>query len=283
MRIRLLLALSAACLLLVPARGAETINDERIQQELSGKGAALLKQKPELALSNLVAQLTRRRCELVLPACSTNRMDNVALCERAKQSVVVLGGLYKCKRCSEWHTVTATAFAIAAPDVFLTNFHVVDEDSATILVARSIGGRVAAVAEVLAANRAADFAVVRIPGLELPPLPMRSGAPEGSPIAVVSHPDHRFFSFTGGCISRYFAPARKEHMPRTEWMQVTADFAKGSSGAPALDECGNVVGMVASTQAVYYDEKNALTAQMVFHDCVPMAAVLAAIDPAKRR
>lgn len=262
------------------AAGAETVNDERIEQELTGKGGALLKQNRGYSLSNLVSQLTRRQCALQLPACTTGRLDTVAQCERARESVVVLGGLYKCKKCTDWHSATASGFAVAEPDIFLTNYHVVDDDKASILVARSRGGKVAAVTEVLAANRTADFALVRIPGLKLPPLPLRAGAPAGTPISVVSHPNHRFFSFTAGHVSRYYVQNRGEHMPRAEWMQVTAEFAKGSSGAPVLDECGNAVGMVASTQAVYYNEKDALSAQMVFRDCVPMHAVLNAVKPA---
>jgi serine protease Do len=259
---------------------AETVNDARIEQELCGKGAALLKQNRAYALSNLVAQLTRRQCSLNLPACDTNRLDTVAQCDRARESVVALGGLYKCKKCTDWHVATASGFAVAEPDVFLTNYHVVEDDKAAILVARSLGGKVAAVTEVLAANRTADFALVRIPGLKLRPLPLRAGAPAGTPISVVSHPNHRFFSFTAGHVSRYYVQNRGEHMPRAEWMQVTAEFAKGSSGAPVLDECGNAVGMVASTQAVYYNEKDALSAQMVFRDCVPVHAVLNAVKPA---
>ncbi len=258
---------------------AETVNDERIEQELCGKGSALLKQNRAYALSNLVAQLTRRQCSLNLPACDTNHLDTVAQCDRARECVVALGGLYKCKKCTDWHVATASGFAVAEPDIFLTNYHVVEDEKAAILVARSPGGKVAAVTEVLAAHRTADFALVRIPGLKLRPLPLRAGAPAGTPISVVSHPRHRFYSFTAGHVSRYYVQSRGEHMPRAEWMQVTAEFAKGSSGAPVLDDCGNVVGMVASTQAVYYDDKDAMSAQMVFRDCVPMHAVLNAVTP----
>ena len=63
-------------------------------------------------------------------------------------------------------------------------------------------------------------------------------------------------------------------------MSVTADFAKGSSGAPILDLNGNVVGMVASTKSVYYDEENGLQKdlQMVMKNCVPAKCILDLIE-----
>jgi hypothetical protein len=59
-------------------------------------------------------------------------------------------------------------------------------------------------------------------------------------------------------------------------MSITADFAKGSSGGPVFDEAGNVAGMVASTESVYYDTKNGVrdNLQMVFKNCAPARSLL---------
>ena len=63
-------------------------------------------------------------------------------------------------------------------------------------------------------------------------------------------------------------------------MSVTADFARGSSGAPIFDGLGNVVGMVASTISVYYDDEDGRqkNLQMVLKNCVPARCILDLID-----
>ena len=62
-------------------------------------------------------------------------------------------------------------------------------------------------------------------------------------------------------------------------MSITADYAKGSSGGPVLDADGHVVGMVCSTQSIYYDsrDKNKLQGplQMVVKNCIPVSAISA--------
>jgi len=64
-------------------------------------------------------------------------------------------------------------------------------------------------------------------------------------------------------------------------MAVTADFAKGSSGGPLLDACGNVAGMVASTTSIYYGTEKGQkdNLQMVLKHCVPAASILKLIEP----
>ena len=81
-----------------------------------------------------------------------------------------------------------------------------------------------------------------------------------------------------------FRPARDAAGDQS-FMTITADFAKGSSGCPVLDERGAVVGIVNNTESIYYDddgEKKQLDLQMVVKNATPSWAVLPLIDSAAR-
>jgi S1-C subfamily serine protease len=93
----------------------------------------------------------------------------------------------------------------------------------------------------------------------------------GSEVRVVSHPDGRFYSYSEGVISRYFMD-RRERAPR---MQITADYARGSSGCGVFNESGALTALVSATTSIYYDqseEKND-DLQMVIKSCIPVAAI----------
>jgi hypothetical protein len=73
-------------------------------------------------------------------------------------------------------------------------------------------------------------------------------------------------------------------------MQITADYARGSSGGPIIDPYGNAVGMVASTSPVFTATPSPHAAakdtkpvtpsqQMVRHNCATARALLDLIRP----
>jgi serine protease Do len=66
--------------------------------------------------------------------------------------------------------------------------------------------------------------------------------------------------------------------PRTEWMAISADYARGSSGAGVLNDSGEVVGMVASTITINYDNKEKTNPQMVVRLCAPVDAIRRLIE-----
>ena len=138
--------------------------------------------------------------------------------------------------------------------VFCTSYHVIDNKDNDSLVIMSGDGRVAPVVEILAANKATDLAILRAKGKGFTPLPVDTSAqaaPLGGKVRVFSHPDRHFYVFSEGIISRKYLDSARREGPR-RMIAITADFAKGSSGAPVFNEYGAVVASVNNTQSTYY-------------------------------
>jgi serine protease Do len=194
-------------------------------------------------------------------------------------AVYMVGTVYKCGKCDKWHPGgIASAWALTRDGVMVSNFHVFEKATGAAMGVCDRQGKTYPVVEILAADKAADIAIFRVKADDLSPLALGTPADIGSEVRVISHPDRRFFMQTSGEVSRYHQqPARKDQ-PATVWMNITADYAKGSSGGPVIDDAGKVVGMVSSTQSIYYDSNNGQPKgplQMVVKNCVPAAAIRA--------
>jgi serine protease Do len=188
--------------------------------------------------------------------------------------VLMMGSLYKCDKCTEWHIAVASGFVISESGAAVTSYHVLDP-AREALVAMAADGRVFPVREVLAASESDDLAIVQLEvrGPGLPSLGLGGDAPVGAGVRIISHPDNRFYTLTEGIISRRYTRQRAGRPAAA--MAVTAEYAKGSSGAPVFDDRGNVVGIVCSTSSIYYNERDGHkeNLQMVIRECIPVAGI----------
>lgn len=226
-------------------------------------------------------QLGRQKTSLILPENKTN--EGFAY-DTAIDSVAVLASIYKCPNCSRTHNSTATAWALTSDGVMASNYHVFENANRIAFGIATLKGKFFAITEILAANQESDVAIFRVKAdnFSLPPLPLAiKDAPVGTPVNVISHPDGRFYTYTSGKVSRYH---KKNHTRSpSNWMSITADYARGSSGGPVMDDKGVVVGMVANTNTIYYksssQKKTASKThssgpvQMVIKNCVPSHAL----------
>ena len=251
------------------------IDDRGLLSELNLHAKQLRDAKDSVKASDLLKQLNRKQCQLTLQMSGDKKLNTAEIAERSRKGVLVVSGLYKCQNCPNWHSGAASGFMLTEDGAFCTSYHVVDNAKNDTLVIMTGDGRVAPVVEVLAADKRTDLAILRANGKGFTPLPVTLSpldAPIGGKVRVFSHPNRHFYVLSEGIISRkYLDSTRKEgsrHM-----ISITADFAKGSSGAPVFNEYGAVIASVNNTQSTYYNVKKDGTKdnlQMVFKNTVSL-------------
>lgn len=193
--------------------------------------------------------------------------------ERARAATLVLGHLYLCGKCDKYHGNLAGAVLLSADGLALTNYHVMEAKDAVVFGAMTSDGRIYGLESVLAASKRDDVALVRLHDAQaLPHVPLCPGVSTGEELFVVSHPDGHFYTLSKGFLARKYLTAA-ERIPR---LQITADFAKGSSGSGIFNVRGELVGLAASTNSIYYTEKEGIkdNLQMVVKSGVPMESIL---------
>jgi len=253
-----------------------TIDDHALHTRISQSIPKLREDKTLTPMATLIKQLERKQCSAPLARPGAERLTPGEIYMRHRDSVLIIAGVYKCPKCPRWHASAATGFAIAASGIVVTNYHEVNDPKKTTLVAMTSHGDIYPVKEVLAADKAADAAVLQLDtnGTKLVPLAIAAPAPVGSEVSVISHPNSNYYALTHGIVSRY--AARKKEGSEVRIMDITADFARGSSGGPVFDNRGAVVGFVASTMSIYYKVTKGKqeNLQMVLKHCVPSEVIV---------
>jgi S1-C subfamily serine protease len=250
------------------------IDDIALRSKFQKGLEGLYNAKKAIPLKNLVQQLKKSKARMSLPKAHGVRLHPGKVYANCKPSVLMIGRLYKCGKCTKWHVSSASGFVITESGVIATNHHVVENNDGVALGAMDYTGKTYVVSEVLAASKADDVAILQLRDAKLTPLPLATKAPVGTSISVISHPAGRYFTMTKGVVSRYFV-ARSKSGGGAARMAITADYAKGSSGAPVLDDTGAVVGMVSATNSIYYNKVRGHNEnlQMVVKSCVPVDAI----------
>jgi S1-C subfamily serine protease len=261
------------------------LNDHARMRDLIAKATKLADSGKTTPMKALSKQLNRKQCRLTLPTRLTKQLPRPEIYRKNLAGVLIVSGLYKCKKCSKWHASPASGFALTSTGAIATNYHLFESKDKKALVAMTHDGKIYGVKEVLAAGKADDAVILQLDmgGDKLKPLALAPDTPIGTEVTVISHPNRRFYNLTEGVVSRYSRMRTKRGI--TNMVAITADFARGSSGAPVFDDRGNVAAMVSSTFSVYYTQtKNTQkNLQMVFKQCVPAASILKLIAGGGRR
>ncbi len=270
------------------------VDDEAFETQATAAATALHKKGKLVSLKELRAQLKRAHCDVVFPEPRKDRLRPQDLHRLLRGSTVAVATFYKCTKCLDWHFESASGF-VAADGVVSTCEHVVDfedeERKDGFLVIADAKGRVFPVAEVLASNTNSDTCLLRVPGLDLPPLALNFDAQVGDPVFCLSHPDGNHWMFTSGMISRFFInrepatdgdkPPKKEKLAPSLYLHITAEFSPGSSGGPVVDECGNIVGQIEGITTSLEEEKGEDGKNFTTSYGMPLRACVSAEEIAK--
>jgi S1-C subfamily serine protease len=268
----------------VPSPGEESAEERALIQALE----RLRAQGGLLDFAASAAQLDRRTCELTLPQPVAKPLAGPELWRLARASYVRVGFYYQCKNCDQWHLNLAGGYAIAAGGIVATCHHVIVPDEhemkAGFLICADEAGRVHIVHEVLACDPDTDVAILRT-GAELPPLPLRTAVVPGEKVFLFSDPMGTRGFFSDGIVNRFASEPVEGKATRRVVVDVSTDWAPGSSGAAVIDECGNVIGHVStiSTHDDFDDEPDAGAAPSpVEPDVPPGRSTLMAMHHATR-
>ena len=262
--------LAAPAELRVPltAAGGE-VNDRVILADINRHTARLMEANATVRCADMLRVPQPKQCKLELRAAGREKITAAETLRRSRAGVLIISNYYKCNRCPNWHSGVASGFMLTADGAFCTSYHVLENQANETLVIVTGDGRVAPVVELLAADPVADLVILRAAGKGFTPLPVAAAVEAGDKIRVLSHPDSQFYVFSEGIVSRRFVDIRPAG--QRSMLAITADFAKGSSGAPVFDETGAVVASVNNTRSTYYnttDKGVNDNLQMVFKNCV---------------
>jgi S1-C subfamily serine protease len=257
---------------------AQKRNSVVLEAKLIQGISKLIENNQTVPLAELNEQLKQAVGKKVkIPKVPSFVFDPRSLYELCKPSTLIVSKLYKCGRCTHWHSGSATGFPLTRDGVFATNYHVAAQTDGQTLAVVDGEGKIYPVTEVLAGDKDSDVAILRSAGAEFRPLPLGQSAQIGSSVHVISHPDGMFYYYSKGMVSLYDG-IKGSASRLTEWMVISADYARGSSGAAVLNDSGEVVGMVASTHTILYNRDQSDHPQMVARFCVPVEAIRRLIE-----
>ena len=241
----------------------------------------------------ILAQMKNPKAgEIALAPVSTQVLDGREIARRASAAYVRAGWVHQCTRCDRWHLNLAGGFAIAK-DAVVTAEHVLDPPktmkagTGRAIVVRG-EDEVFAITSVLVSDAASDAAILRVSATDLAPLPLSTDTQIGDAAFCLSDPRGVRGYFSAGMVNRFYSrtdgPAGDARLRR---MNVSTDWAPGSSGAAVLDARGNAIGHVARIQPLTgepppanggdHSPKSPPTV-MTLHEAVPAGNVLALIQ-----
>lgn len=218
--------------------------------------AKVLREAGKLLTTEKIAEMLKspQPCAIQLPERGTKPLRGREVADHARSGYVRLGWYYLCPKCDHWHLLLSGGYAIAK-DTVVTCHHCMQtnrEMREGYFIAVDSAGNVLPVTAVLAKSQSMDAAILRVEGGEFTPLPLNDSVAPGDLAYCFSDPFDQLGYFSTGIVNRFFwRPDKNGAFNSLEELKslrvnVSTDWAPGSSGAAVLDECGNVIGHVST-------------------------------------
>lgn len=220
------------------------------------KQAAALREAGELmteeTLRSQLAQPTPTA--IAFPPPNRRRITSRQVAQVAREAMVRVGWHGRRGEKGRWQIHLSGGYAVTADGVVASCYHCIVpikglQDASLVAVDHT--GTVRAVTAVIAANKTLDACLVRVAGEPLKALPLSDNVAVGESAYCFSDPFDQHGYFSDGIVNRFYWLRKKRGEPNTLGelqhlrMNVSTDWAPGSSGAAVLDGYGNAIGHVA--------------------------------------
>jgi len=227
-------------------------------KEIIAEATALKKAGKLTGQDAFQAMLAKPSAQKVsLPPVKSQVLSRSEVYEVARRSRVRVGWFYLCKECRDWHVDLAGGYALTDDGVIATCQHVaapLPEMAEGYLIVVDAAGKVCPVTGVIASSENRDTAVLRATGENFRGLPLNDQVRPGDAAYCLSDPLGNNGYFSEGMVNRFYqqtdgAGTADEQLR----LNVSTEWAPGSSGSPVLDQCGNVIGHVSTITALTED------------------------------
>jgi len=291
----ILLAGAGMCLHLAAAGDRQTVPVYRTDEDICDD-PDLLKQAEAIAqggqaldLNKVREQLKRPTCELTLPGPSPAELKGRDVWQKARSAFVRIGYYYAYGKGKKWQLDLSGGFFLTPDGVAVTAHHVVTIDKTMrkgILVAVDDRDKMYPVTEILAANKATDVCILRLGGVtDAKPLALSEDASPGDRVYCFSDPMGERSFFSSGMLNRWVTVDSSDGKSTSLMLDVSTDWAPGSSGSAVLDEKGNAIGLVSTIFALQDDDEDEHPKKeaanratwMVIHEAVSAHEILALV------
>lgn len=221
--------------------------------------------------------------KLKLGAIKKKTLSSPEVYKKAVESTVIVGSAYLCPHCSNTHLNNASGYIISEEGYVVTNAHVISGyvnmsggNKPLGLFVRLHNGRTYEATQVVSLSEKDDLAILKLDthGDKLPAFSLSHGANIGDDAYVLAHPKGMYYFFTKGIVNGKFQELYRNSKNGVffDVMNISADYAAGSSGGPVIDSYGNIIGTVSSTRTIKYSDPER-SVQMVLKSTIPVESL----------